>query len=178
MKKYSLLLCLGFASSLAAADPSPDQLQLAHDVIKAAQTDKIYNPLIARIQEQSSQALNLGSVSITPEQRDAAIKVQEQVVAMTTEAFKNLVSKMETAYAEVYTESELKAAKAFYESTEGRAMSAKLPQVQQRMAPLQQAMMADLGPKLNKLITDARAAQAAAAAPATPPAFTLPSGKP
>jgi uncharacterized protein len=178
MNKYSLLLCLGFASSLAAADPSPAQLQLAHDVIKAAQTDRVYNPLVARITEQSSQALNLGSINITAEQRDAAVKVQEQVLALTNEAVKSLISKMEIAYAEVYTEDELKAAKAFYESPEGRALSAKSPQVAQRMAPLQQAMMADLGPKLNKLITDARTAQAAAAASATPPTFTLPSGKP
>lgn len=178
MKKYSLLLCLGFASSLAAADPSPAQLQLAHDVIKAAQTDKVYNPLIARIQEESSKALNLGSISITPEQRDAAVKVQEQVLALTNEAVKNLISKMEAAYAEVYTETELKAAKAFYESPEGRAMSAKSPQVAQRMTPVQQAMMAELSPKLNKLITDARTAQAAAATVTNPPAFTLPAGKP
>ena len=180
MRKCSFFLLLGLASVLSAADPA--QLQLARDVFIATQGDKNFDRLTAQITQQSAQALNLTSVSLTPAQRDAAVKVQEQIIALLTENNKASVEKLVAIYAEVYTEPELKALKTFFESTEGKAFFEKLPQVGQRMQPAQQAMMAELMPKLKKMIEDGRAAQTAAApapaAPAGAPVFTLPSNKP
>jgi hypothetical protein len=72
---------------------------------------------------------------------------------------KDMVGKMDTVYADVYTLPELNAMKAFFMSPEGRSMNAQQPQVMAKMMPLMQEMQSELMPKIQKIVGEAKAAK-------------------
>ena len=169
MKNTSLiLLCLALASSLGAAEPS--QLALAGKVIKATQFDKIFDQMGNQMQQMAAQSMNLSSPDMTPAQKEAATKSMGEVMKLSMDAAKEMLAQVDVIYAEVYSEPELKAMLAFFESPEGKSMLQKQPQIMQRMMPLVQGMQKDLMPKIQHIVQKAQAEAASAAAPAPTPA--------
>ncbi len=161
MKKVSLLLLsLALISRLVAAEPN--QLELARKVIKATQFDRAFDQMGAQMQQMAAQSMNLSSPNQTPAQKEAAMKTLGEVMALSMDAAKALISKVDVIYAEVYSEAELKAMLAFFESAEGKSMLQKQPQVMQRMTPLVQAMQKELMPKIQQIVEKARAESAPA----------------
>jgi hypothetical protein len=171
-----LALCL-LVIPLLKADvptdaPEPANIDLAHQVIKAMHADRMFDQMSAQMQQMAAQSINLNSANLTPQQKALAQKMSSQIMALSMEAAKGLLSKMDVIYAEVYSESELKAMKAFFESREGMSMLQKQPQIMQKLMPYVQTMQRDLGPKIQAIIQDARAearAQATAAPQAAAP---------
>jgi hypothetical protein len=166
-----LALCLLLVPLLRAdgpADaPEPANIDLAHQVIKAMHADRMFDQMSAQMQQMAAQSINLNSANLTPKQQALAQKMSSQIMALSMDAAKGLLSKMDVIYAEVYSEAELKAMKAFFESPEGMSMLQKQPQIMQKLMPYVQTMQRDLGPKIQAIILDAKSeerAQAAAAA--------------
>jgi hypothetical protein len=121
MKKIpTLVLCLALIPCLRAAEPAPApdaaQIELARQVIKSMHADRMFDQMSAQMQKMAAQALNLSSANLTPAQKAAAEKVSSQVMALSMDAAKGLLDKMDVIYAEVYSPAELKAMKAFFES--------------------------------------------------------------
>jgi hypothetical protein len=85
------------------------------------------------------------------------------------DAARGLLTKMDVIYAQVYSEAELRAMKAFFESPEGTSMIQKQPQIMQKLMPYVQSMQRDLGPQIQKIIQDARAQAAAQSAASAAP---------
>jgi hypothetical protein len=175
MKRIPILaLSLTLVSVLRAADPvtgpDPVNIDLAHQVIKAMHADRMFDQMSAQMQQMAAQSVNANSANMTPEQKAIAAKVTSQVMALSMDTAKGLLSKMDVIYAEVYSEAELKAMKAFFESPEGMSMLQKQPQIMQKFMPYIRAMQQELGPKIQKITEDARAEQQAAAASPTPQA--------
>ncbi len=180
MKTTSLvLLCLGLIASLGAAETAPPpaattaQIELAGKVIKATQFDRIFDQMGVQMQQMAAQSMNLSNPNLTPAQKESATKLMGEVMKLSMDAAKSMLSKIDVIYAEVYSEAELKAMLAFFESSEGKSMLQKQPQIMQRMMPLIQDMQKDLVPKIQK-ITEKAKADADAAAPATAPALPAP----
>ena len=164
--------CLALVPLARAQDPvaapDPANIDLAHQVIKAMHADRMFDQMSAQMQQMAAQSVKTNSANMTPEQRAIASKMSSQIMALSMDTAKGLLSKMDVIYAEVYSEAELKAMKAFFESPEGMSMLAKQPQIMQKLMPFVQVMQKEIGPKIQKITEEARAEEQAAAANATP----------
>lgn len=176
-----VLLCLALISRLGAAEPvptpqtapTPAQLELARAVIKATQFDRMFDQMGVQMQKIAASQLNVSSPNLTAEQKEAAGKVMGEVMTISMDAAKQMLSKVDSIYAEVYSEAELKAMLAFFASPEGQSMLQKQPQIMQHMMPLIQEMQKEIGPKIQAVVLKAKAdaeAEKAAKAETTPPA--------
>ena len=155
-----IALCLALVPYLKAQDPSsaPDasQIELAQQVIKSMHADRMFDQMSAQMQKIAAQATNLNTGAMTPEQKAAAEKVSNQIMALSMEAAKGMLDKLDLVYAEVYSSAELKAMKAFFESPEGVSMLQKQPQIMQKLMPSITSMQKNLMPKIQKIIEDSR----------------------
>jgi hypothetical protein len=181
MKKTCLLLCLGLITSLGAVEPapaitpslaqkplpSPAQIELAQKVIKATQMDRMFDQMSAQMQQMAAQSIGLAAPNQTPAQKEAAMKYMGEVMKLSMDSAKSLMTDFDLIFAEVYSETELKAMLAFYESAEGKSMLQKQPLVMQHLMPLVQDMQKTLMPKIQEIAQKAKA-EAAAAAPTAP----------
>lgn len=183
MKITSLvLLCFALMCRVGAAEPvpapqgapTPTQLELAREVIKATQFDRMFDQMGVQMQKIAASQLNVSSPDLTPEQKEAAGKIMGEVMTLSMDAAKEVLSKVDTIYAEVYSEAELKAMLAFFASPEGQSMLQKQPQIMQHMMPLIQDMQKEIGPKIQAIVQkakmDAEAEKAKAEASANPSA--------
>ncbi len=176
----ALVACLALLPCLNAQDASPTvslppdaaQLELAQGVIKAMHADRMFDQMAAQMQKMAAQSIQQGNDKLTPEQRAAAQKLSSQILKVSMDTAKGLLDQMDVIYAEVYSPAELKAMKAFFESPEGVSMLEKQPQIMQKLMPSITQMQKEIGPKIQKLIEDAKAQEAAAAPTPTPKAAT------
>lgn len=162
------------APAVAAPAIDPAKLALAREVIAAMQADKMLDRMTAQMKQMATQMAALPP-DTPPAKRAKAEALSNKIMDLTMEAAKGMIAKMDALYADVYSEAELKAIKAFFTSPEGKSMLAKQPQLMQRVMPLAQAMQAELLPKIQQLAQQAQAeeaAEAAAAAKAAAPAET------
>jgi hypothetical protein len=172
MKITRLLpVLLAFATgAFAQSTPAdPAKLALAHEVIGAMNADKMFNGMAAQMKQMTSQ-MTTPPADATPEQRQKAAQLQDKIMDLTMAAAKGMIAKMDQVYADVYSEAELKAMKAFFTSPEGQSMIAKQPQIMAHIMPLVQEMQRDLVPKIQQLVEDSKAAQPSVPAPLAPPA--------
>ncbi|HEX2860649.1 MAG TPA: DUF2059 domain-containing protein [Lacunisphaera sp.] len=166
MKKPFLLLAVLALLPAAFAQENAAKLALAREAIAAMQADKMFDGMAAQMKQMAThfaQAADTG----TPESRQKAEALQDKIMDLSMNEAKSLIAKMDTVYASVYDEAELRAMVAFFKSPEGQSMITKQPQIMAQMMPLVQQMQSELMPKVQKLVDDARAA-AAPAAPVTP----------
>lgn len=156
MKKPLLILALlAFAAGLRA-DDNAAKLALAREAIAAMQMDKMLDAMTAGMKQMAAQSSPLPA-SATPEQRQKFEAFMGKVVEISMAEAQGMLAKMDAVYAEVYSEAELKAMVAFFQSPEGKSMIAKQPQVMTRVMPLVQQMQQSLMPKMQKLTMDLRA---------------------
>jgi hypothetical protein len=158
MKITRLLLVLLAMATSAFAQDNPVKLALAREAIAAMQVDKMFDGMAAQMKQMATQ-MAPPSPDATPEQRKKAEELQGKIMDLSTSAAKGMIAKMDQIYADVYSEAELKAMKAFFTSPEGQSMIAKQPQVMARMMPLAQEMQRDLMPKIQQLVEEAKAAK-------------------
>lgn len=162
MKKSCLLFALvAFVPGLPAQE-NPAKLALAQETITAMQADKMFDGMAAQMKQMATQMAGLPP-GATPEQQKQAADLQGKIMDLSMGAAKGLIAQMGQIYADVYSEAELKAMKVFFTSPEGKSMLAKQPQVMAHLMPLVQGMQRDLMPKIQKLVEDAKAAEAAPA---------------
>lgn len=165
-----LLVCVRAQVPAAPAAPDSAKLALAREVIQAMQVDKMFDGIQAQMKQMALQtAANSLPAGATPAQRARAEAFQSKIMELSMAAVKNMTAQMDTLYAEVYSEAELAAMKAFFSSPEGQSMIAKQPQVMQRVMPLAQAMQRDLMPKIQRLVEEAQAEEAKSAAAVSAP---------
>ncbi|HLP24906.1 MAG TPA: DUF2059 domain-containing protein, partial [Acidobacteriota bacterium] len=137
------------APTSAAPAVDPAKLALARDVISAMQADKMFDGMAAQMKQMAMQMSPLPA-DATPEQKARAEKFLGRIMDLSMTSAKAMIAQMDQVYAELFTEGELKAIKAFYTSPEGQSMIAKTPQAMQRVMPAIQAMQRDLMPKLQQ----------------------------
>ncbi len=184
MKKILLALsCVALALSATAQNapaPAPDaaKLALAREVITAMQADKLIDRMTGQMKQMAAQMSGYAP-DMPADKRARAEATQSKIMDLSMEMSKTLLSKMDTIYADVFTEPELKAMKAFYSSPEGASAQLKQAEVAQRMMPLVQELQRGLMPKIQQIMAEAQAeeAKAAAAAIAAPAPEATPSAK-
>lgn len=156
MKQYLLLLVSVAVATAAPADNHAAKLALAREAIAAMHADKMFDAMAAQLKQMPGQLAPLPA-GATPEQRKKFEEIQAKALDLSMESIKGLMTKMDEVYANVYSEAELQAMKAFFVSPEGQSMLAKQPQVMAQIMPLVQAMQRDLLPKMKQLAEEAKA---------------------
>lgn len=151
MKFLKPLLLLLIITPLLRAEVSETQLALAREAITAVQTDKMFDSIGPQLRQMAVQDAGL-SDSLPPEKRAKAEELIGKIMDLSMNETKALVSKMDTIYAEVYSEAELRAIIAFFTSTEGRSMLSKQTEIMARIMPLAQEMQRRLLPQTQALI--------------------------
>lgn len=140
-----LIPTVGFAADAA-------QLGLAREVIKAMKADKMLDSMTEQIQQLALQQVNRSAGSASPEAKEQLANMQKEIVAVSMEMAKGLVAKMDEVYADVFSEAELKAMRAFFASPEGQAMLAKQSELMKRMMPMIQEMQRTVAPKVEEIV--------------------------
>ena len=166
------LALLALATGAFAQDNNAAKLALAREVITASQMDKMFDNMSAQMKQMTSQMVQLPA-NATPEQREAFTVFQGKVMDLSMGMAKDLVANADLIYAEVYSEAELQAIKAFFLSPEGQSMIAKQPKIMALLMPIVQDMQRKLMPQLKVLADEFKAdmkAKAAAAKAAEAPA--------
>ncbi|MEO7598850.1 MAG: DUF2059 domain-containing protein [Opitutus sp.] len=162
MKKTTLFLALLAFASGAFAEETPAKLALAREVISALQADKMIDGMMGQLKQMAAQTSNVPTTA-TPEQRAKAEKLQTEIMELSMNSAKKLIGQMDQLYAEIYSETDLKAMKGFFTSPEGRSMISKQPQLMQRMMPMMQQMQQELQPQIQSLVAASKAADASSA---------------
>jgi hypothetical protein len=160
-KKLILLAVLAFVPAIFAQENAA-KLGLAREAIAAMQADKMFDGMAAQMKQMAAHYAQMPG-DATPEARQKSEALQSKIMDLSMSEAKSLIAKMDTVYASVYSEGELKAMVAFFKSPEGQSMIAKQPQIMAQMMPLVQEMQQGLMPKIQKLVEEAKAP-----APATP----------
>ena len=170
MKKLLLPLILLIGAAPGFAEDNAAKLALAREAISAMQADRMFDNMSGMLKQIATQQAQLPA-SATPAQRQKFEAYMAKVMDLAMSEAKAMVSKMDVTYADIYSETELKAMIAFFKSPEGESMMAKQPQVMARIMPLMQEMQQSMGPKMQALVEEFKNdMQATEAAPATPPA--------
>ncbi|MDX2185678.1 MAG: DUF2059 domain-containing protein [Opitutaceae bacterium] len=172
--KRILLLAFPLIALVARAEDA--RLTLAREVIELTQADKMINQLVPQIQQMTAQMSAPMLDKLTPEQKAKVEESQKRVVAIAMESAKAMLAKFDTVYAEVYSEAELKAMKAFFLSSEGKSMIEKQPALMQKMMPIMQEMQRELMPKVQAAMGDLQ--QTLQATTPSQPAVGLPPAAP
>jgi len=153
---HIIVLLLALNTAAFAQNPTP-KLQLAREVIAATQADKMFDGMALQIKQMASQmAPNSG---LTPEQQQKNEALQAKITDLTMSFGKEILSKMDQIYADVYSEAELNAMKSFFTSPEGKSMTAKQPAVMAHIMPLVIEFQQSLEPKIKKIIEESAAAK-------------------
>lgn len=145
----ALLLAVGLSAAHAS---DADRLQLARDVIKATQADKMLDAMTGQLQQMVADQMKASGSNLPPDKLAQLQAAQKEVVAISIESAKAMMTKLDQVYADVYSEEELLAIKAFFESKAGRSMMDKQSALMQRMMPLINQMQQDMMPKVQEVM--------------------------
>jgi hypothetical protein len=152
LARFLLLFPVLVAARTFAA--TPEHLALAREVMKAMEAEKILEALQPQLQQLGVQITRqlTAQYGFTAAEAAEITKVQERILALSTDSFRRLVPEMERAYADTYTEAELRAMKTFYSSPEGQAVLKKQPELVKRLGPAMQDAVLAIQPRIQLLI--------------------------
>ncbi|MEO6875145.1 MAG: DUF2059 domain-containing protein [Opitutaceae bacterium] len=147
----------------AFAQETPAKLALAHEVIVAMRADHMFDTTLAQTKQASTELTALPPTA-TPAQQTQAEALRTQIMDLAMQGTTGLTAHLDKVYATVYTDAELNAMKTFFTSPEGQSMMAKQAQIMAQIRPQFQEMQRSLGTKVQQLLDNAKAANAAATA--------------
>lgn len=155
-----ILLLLLFIPGLHA-EVTETKLALAREAIAAVQADKMFDAMGAQLKQLAIQQVRV-PLSATPEERANVQVFLDKVTDLSMNEAKAMMDKLDVVYAEVYTEEELRAMVAFFNSPEGQSMMNKQPEVMARVIPMAQEMQRKILPEIQKLAEELTAKTASA----------------
>ena len=156
---YLIKILLGLAllgTPALALEDNVTKLGLAREAINAMQVDKMFESMGVQLKQMVLQQTPIPA-DATPEQRKQFDELIGKVMDLSMSEAKGLMQKVDVIYAEVYSEAELRAMVAFFNSAEGKSMLEKQPKIMAGMMPLVEEMQQKLMPKVKKLVDEAKA---------------------
>jgi hypothetical protein len=112
------------AASPAIAAPSPQALDLARRYFAAANIDQKVRASLRVLTPSLTEQMVRKNPQLTQPQRD---QLMQAVIEAEQEAARRMVERLVPAFAESFSEAELKDIVVFYESPAGKALTAKTP---------------------------------------------------
>ncbi len=171
----AVALLLGPASIRAADDDQAPRRVQAEALLHAMRTDQVLAGATTRVDDavdKFSQQLGAQG-NLSPEQKEAMQKAQADahITLHQQLSWDAVKSEFIQAYADAFTEDELKGLVAFYNSPLGQKLVDKQPAVTEKMGRFTQQKMMSVMPTLMQKIREA-AGQKPPAAPALPASVT------
>lgn len=144
------------------------QSQLAGQLLGLMDVEKNIQQSLEMVKKMQMEQLK----SMAPQGQDSA-KVQEmqsKIMNLVAEemSWEKMRADYVAIYAETFTEEELRGMVEFYQSPVGRKLIEKTPELMRRSMMITQKQMADMMPKVEAAVREARQAATAAPAPAAP----------
>ncbi len=157
MKIFKLFLAgaLLITSAFAQEDITAKR-ELAREVMSASQVNRMFDSMGPQLKQLILQQAPIPA-DATPEKKQKFEELLSKVMDLSMQETKTMLAKMDLIYAKVYTEPELRAMLAFFNSAEGQSMLAKQPQIMAQVMPLAQEMQRSMMPKIKKLVDEAKA---------------------
>ena len=166
IRLLAVLAALAFALPAFAQTASTASVERLLAITRtAAMIDAAY----ASAQQMLTQSMRQGAGNdVTPEQQARMDEVTQRSMATLREelSWPRLRPDFIRMYQDAFTEQEVRAAIAFYESPEGQSMLSKMPALMQRSMGLMQSRVQALMPRLQ---ADAEAVLGRSERPAAPP---------
>ena len=141
----------GVVAPVTAPHADPARLAQAREVIGAMKLDRVYEGLGQQMQQMASMMARGAKPGDTDKHMAA---IQMKIAALSIESKKELLDQLAGVYAETFSQEELEAMRAFYESPVGKTMVDKQPLVAQRIYPLISQAQRDLLPRIKKIVQD------------------------
>lgn len=168
MKKLVVMLCVSVLTSPAFAEGG-ERMKLAEELLGLMKFERnIEKSFEAARQMQLAQ---VRSMTLSAFDAAAAREVRERTMDFMQQqlSWKNLKDEFVAAYAETFSEDELKGLVAFYKSPTGRSYVDKVPMVMQKSSEITQRRMLEIAPKVQEIVREA-AEQQKSVLPVAPPA--------
>lgn len=154
MKSIRFLPVLLALATGALAQDNSAKLELAHQVITATGIEQTLDQMIVQTMQPAIDAAAHAPAGTTPEEREKFDQWHRKMMNLSVQSGQDLLDRVDHLYADLYSEQELLAIKAFFTSPEGRALLSKQPQVIARLTSLVQDMARDLKPKVQQLVDE------------------------
>ncbi|HEY9104112.1 DUF2059 domain-containing protein [Chitinimonas sp.] len=167
LKRYALALLAACLLGSAQADEIPaDKRQAIQELIEVMNLKALGPQMLAQISAQSGALMKQGAVAaieqdkrLNPAQRQAALSKVEQELPELEKAFNDSLAKFDMGglmqevmygtYSKYFETAEIQDITAFYRSSTGQKMLAKMPQIMQESM---QISMARMGPVVNDMV--------------------------
>jgi len=121
----AVLLAAASPAALAQQQPSAASMLLAKQLIKVTGATNLFSPLIAGVVEQAKLLFLQQNPSLAKDLNEIAPKIRDQLKPR----FEELTDEVARLYATRFTEQELKAVLAFYQSPPGKKLLTVQPQL-------------------------------------------------
>lgn len=140
--------------SIAHADEASRRAKV-EQLLVSMHMDRLTDQMMSVAKAMSQQAIQQtpGYHQMTPEQKRITVEYQDKIFKLITDemGWKAMEPDVADLYAKNFTDDEINAMVAFYQSPAGQAMVEKLPQITQESMALTQQRMVQLQPKLQAL---------------------------
>ena len=152
-----LTIVLACAGPLAHADDAA-KLAKAKEYFKLAKTDQQMTQLMNQVIDQTKSGMlqQTAGTKVSPEEQQRANEFANKVAAVVFDSMSwdKLEPEFAKLYADAFTEQQLDDIVAFYKSPTGQAMVEKNPTLLKEGNAIAQQRMAEVGPKIQKLMQD------------------------
>jgi hypothetical protein len=144
-----VLVCLLFASTAFADEKS--HRQAAEELLAVSDADSIMDQMQEQVKGMFSSMVQ--DMDIPPEKRGEAERYMNRLGNLMAEemSWEKMKEPMIEVYVAVYTEDELREVTAFYRSSIGQKVLAKMPQLIEESMRIAQEQMKDVLPKIQAL---------------------------
>lgn len=159
MFKSSLVIAFAvlFAQPLSAAD-QPASGASVKELVSLMQGRKTFDDVFAQMDKMMDAAMKQAAAGrqLTAEQQKIVDDMRAKMIALLKETLNwdTFEPKMEEIYRKSFSQSEIDGMLKFYKTPAGKAVIAKMPVVMQNTMQVMQGEMADMMPKMQKLMAD------------------------
>lgn len=164
MKRTLMMVVACMVMAVTARGEGDTQRALAEELMNLMNIPENIEKSFAMIKKMlPAQIEQMGKVSGQTNMPPEAISQSEQIIDLVAAelSWKKVKDDYITLYAETLTESELRAAIAFYKTPEGKSFVGKQPELMKRAMEFNQKLMAKIMPRIQEMTREMRKSAAA-----------------
>ena len=153
MKYIPACLLLGISLFCCASRVRADEASKstkATELLQLTQGDQILKALEPMMKGMMAQA----GKDMPEEQRAKAVEIQQKMMAMIANRWRQATPSLVKVYTDTYSEEELDGILAFYKSPTGKSFLQKMPEVMQRTMPVMMQLMTEMQPEMKAIMEE------------------------
>ena len=153
MKPIRAAALVVLATGLVWAQPPAGKEAQIDQLLSAMNADSTINQIFEQVKAMTASQLPAGA---TPEQAARAQEIQSRILDLVKSriGWEKMRPQYVKMYSETFSEEEISAMLAFYQSPAGRAMLQKMPMIIRKSMEIAQTQMEDLLPEIQRIVRD------------------------